>query len=91
MGIFNWIKNIINYIITQYYFIVCFFVFVHSQIQDMQKLSRIQGFRLHGTNHVELHSVRVLIVALVQALDALVRVKLMLLFWVNLHALVRVS
>ena len=47
----------------------------------MPKLSRSQGFRLRGTNREELHSVRVLIVALVQALvdlvqalDALVRV-----------------
>ena len=39
----------------------------------MPKLSSSQGFRLHGTTRVELHSVRVLIVALVQALDALVR------------------
>ena len=38
----------------------------------MPKLSRSQGFRLYGTNRVELHSVRFLIVALVQALDDLV-------------------
>ena len=47
----------------------------------MPKLSHSQGFRLHGTNHVEIHPVRVLIVTLaqalvdlVQALDAFVRV-----------------
>ena len=40
----------------------------------MMKLSFSQGFSLHGTNRVELLSVRILIVALVQALDALVRV-----------------
>ena len=47
----------------------------------MPKLSHSRGFRLHGRDCVELYSVRVLIVALVQALvdlvqalDALVRV-----------------
>ena len=39
----------------------------------MLKLSRSQGFCLHGTNCVELHLVRVLIVALVQALIDLVK------------------
>ena len=39
----------------------------------MPKLSRSQGFCLHGTNPVELHSVRVMIVALVQALVDLVQ------------------
>ena len=47
----------------------------------MPQLARSQGFRLHGRDRVELYLVRVLIVALVQALvdlvqalDALVRV-----------------
>ena len=47
----------------------------------MPKLYHSQGFRLHSTNRMEPHLVRVLIVALVralvdlvQALDALVRV-----------------
>ena len=34
----------------------------------MPKLSCSQGFRLHGTNRAELHLVRVLIIARVQAL-----------------------
>ena len=55
----------------------------NHKFQDMPKLSRSQGFRLHGKNCVELHFVRVLIVALVQscvdlvqARDALVQVHL---------------
>ena len=39
----------------------------------MPKLSRSQGFLLPGTNLVELHLVRVLIVALVQALVDLIQ------------------
>ena len=39
----------------------------------MPKLSRSRGFRLHGRDRVELYSVRVLIVALVQALVDLVQ------------------
>ena len=48
----------------------------------MPKLSHSQGFCLHGTNCVELHSVRVLIVALVQALVDLVQA-LEVLVWVH--------
>ena len=39
----------------------------------MLKLSRSQGFCLHGTNCVELHLVRVLILALVQAIVDMVQ------------------
>ena len=48
----------------------------------MPKLSCSQGFRLHDTNHVELHSVRVLIIALVQTLVDLVQA-LDALVWVH--------
>ena len=45
---------------------------MHSQIPDLTKLSQSQGFRLRGTNREELLAIRVLSVALVQALVALV-------------------
>ena len=45
---------------------ITFCVTVQSQIQDMTKLSRCQGFRLPGINHEELLAVRVLDIALVQ-------------------------
>ena len=46
---------------------------MQSQIQDMTKLSRSQGFRLRGKNREELLAIRVLVVALVRTLVALVR------------------
>ena len=48
----------------------------------MPKLSHNQGFHLHGNNRMELHLVRVLIVALVQALFDLVQA-LDALVWVH--------
>ena len=44
-----------------------------SQIPDMTKLSRSQGFRLHSTNCEELLAIRVLVVALIQTLVLLVQ------------------
>ena len=48
----------------------------------MPKLSYSQRFRLHGTHCMELHTVRVLIVALVQALVDLIQA-LDALVWVH--------
>ena len=56
-----------------HYYSITFFVILHSQIQDMKKLSCSQGFRLRGTYCEELLAISVLIIALVQALVGLVQ------------------
>ena len=55
---------------------------MQSHLPQTLKLSRSQGFHLHGRDLVEFYSVRNLIVALVQALVDLVQV-LDVLVWVN--------
>ena len=67
MVIFEWNKNIHTYIIT------VLLSLSSCNHRFKTKLSRSQGFPLHGTNHEELLSIRVLVVALVQALVDLVQ------------------
>ena len=55
-----------------HYYSITFFVIVQSLIQGRTKLSRSQGFRLRGTNREELLSIRVIVQAHVDVVQALV-------------------